>query len=185
VPLLADDLLPAWATPPVRTFLAVVDGLLDAVPGIVVMTATTLLSPDSPGFSSGVSGLDLLLDQPLGGGALLAVAESVGLPVIAAVFLEWVRSDERDARASDLLEDETSRAATAQPHHETSPDRRCRRRRRGHAGVPGRGRLRPVVGAGPASGRTLPSGRLDRRRRGRPCPVTPAGRANGPPPPMG
>jgi len=98
-----------------------VDGLLDAVPGIVVMTATTLLSPDYPGFSSGVSGLDLLLDQRLGGGALLAVAESVGLPVIAAVFLEWVRSDERDARASDLLEDETSRAATAQPHHETSP----------------------------------------------------------------
>ena len=68
----------------------------------------------------GVGGLDPLLDQRLGGGALLAVAESVGLPVIAAVFLEWVRSDERDARASDLLEDETSRAATAQPHHETS-----------------------------------------------------------------
>jgi putative copper resistance protein D len=120
VPLLADDLLPAWATPPVRTFLAFVDGLLDAVPGIVVMTATTLLSPGYPGFSSGVSGLDPLLDQRLGGGALLAVAESVGLPIIAAVFLEWVRSDERDARASDLLEDETSRAATAQPRPETS-----------------------------------------------------------------
>ena len=70
VPLLADDLLPAWATPPVRTFLAFVDGLLDAVPGMVVMTATTLLSPGYPGFSSGVSGLDPLLDQRLGGGAL-------------------------------------------------------------------------------------------------------------------
>jgi putative copper resistance protein D len=120
VPLLVEDLLPAWATPPVRTFLAFVDGLLDAVPGIVVMTATTLLSPGYPGFSSGVSGLDPLLDQKLGGGALIAVAESVGLPIIAAVFLEWVRSDERDARASDLLEDETSRAATAQPRPETS-----------------------------------------------------------------
>lgn len=111
VPLLADDLLPAWATAPVRTFLAFVDGLLDAVPGIVVMTSTTLLSPTYPGFSSPVSGLDPLLDQRIGGGTLLAVAESVGLPVIAAVFVEWVRSDERDARASDLLEDEARSSA--------------------------------------------------------------------------
>lgn len=111
VPLLADDLLPAWATAPVRTFLAFVDGLLDAVPGIVVMTSSTLLSPTYPGFSSPVSGLDPLLDQRIGGGTLLAVAESVGLPVIAAVFVEWVRSDERDARASDLLEDEARSAA--------------------------------------------------------------------------
>ena len=68
---------------------------------------------------SGVSGLDPLLGQKLGGGALLAVAESVGLRIIAAVFLDWVRSDERDARASDLLEDETSRAATTRPRPET------------------------------------------------------------------
>jgi putative copper resistance protein D len=105
VPLLAEDLLPAWATPPVRTFLAFVDGLLDAVPGIVVMTATTILSPGYPGFTSGVSGLDPLQDQRLGGGALLAVAESVGLPIIAAVFLDWIRSDERDAREADEADD--------------------------------------------------------------------------------
>lgn len=108
VPLLGDDLLPTWATPPVRTFLAFVDGLLDAVPGIVVMTATTILSPGYPGFTSGVSGLDPLEDQKLGGGALLAVAESVGLPIIAAVFLEWIRSDEADARAADLLADQAA-----------------------------------------------------------------------------
>lgn len=111
VPLLAEDLLPAWATAPVRAFLAFVDGLLDAVPGIVVMTSASLLSPTYPGFSSPVSGMDPLLDQRIGGGTLLAVAESVGLPVIAAVFVEWVRSDERDARASDLLEDQ-ARAGT-------------------------------------------------------------------------
>lgn len=113
VPLLAEDLLPAWATAPVRAFLAFVDGLLDAVPGIVVMTSSTLLSPTYPGFSSPVSGLDPLLDQRIGGGTLLAVAESVGLPVIAAVFVEWVRSDERDARVSDLMEDEARSTAAA------------------------------------------------------------------------
>jgi putative copper resistance protein D len=113
VPLLAEDLLPAWATAPVRTFLAFVDGLLDAVPGIVVMTAPTLLAPGYPGFSRAVSGLDPLLDQHLGGGALLAVAESVGLPVIAAVFLEWVRTDEREAREADRLADEAAGAGAA------------------------------------------------------------------------
>lgn len=101
LPLLVEELLPRWATPPVRAFLAFVDGLLDAIPGILVMTSSTLLAPHFPGFSSPVSGIDPALDQKLGGGALLAVAESVGLPVIGAVFMEWVRSDERDARAID------------------------------------------------------------------------------------
>lgn len=101
LPLLTDDLLPGWATPPVRTFLAFVDGLLDAVPGIIVMTSSTLLAPGFPGFASGVSGLSPALDQKYGGGALLAVAESIGIPVIAAVFVEWVRSDEREAREID------------------------------------------------------------------------------------
>jgi cytochrome c oxidase assembly factor CtaG len=114
LPLLTDDLLPRWATPPVRTLLAFLDGLLDAVPGIVVMTASTLLVPGYPGFSSGVSGLDPLLDQHLGGGALLATAESVGLPVIAAVFVEWMRSDEREAHEADRTADalEARRPAT-------------------------------------------------------------------------
>lgn len=121
LPLLADDLLPAWATPPVRTFLAFVDGLLDAVPGIVVMTADTILTPGYPGFSSHVSGLDPLLDQHLGGGSLIAVAESVGLPVIAAVFLDWVRSDERDARAADLLADRAGPAGAPGPADTPTP----------------------------------------------------------------
>lgn len=101
LPLLTEDLLPGWATPPVRTFLAFVDGLLDAVPGIIVMTSSTLLAPGFPGFASGVSGLSPAMDQKYGGGALLVVAESIGIPVIAAVFVEWVRSDEREAREID------------------------------------------------------------------------------------
>lgn len=101
LPLLVDELLPHWATPPVRAFLAFGDGLLDAIPGILVMTSSTLLTPHFPGFSTGVSGIDPALDQKLGGGALLAVAEAVGLPVIGAVFMEWVRSDEREAQVID------------------------------------------------------------------------------------
>ncbi|GAA2150761.1 putative copper resistance protein D [Humibacillus xanthopallidus] len=112
LPLLTEELLPRWATPPVRTFLAFIDGLLDAVPGIVVMTSSVLLVPSFPGFASGASGLTPLMDQRLGGGAMLAVAEAVGLPVIGAVFVEWIRSDERDAREVDArLDDEALTAA--------------------------------------------------------------------------
>jgi putative copper resistance protein D len=114
LPLLTDDLLPRWATPPVRTFLAFIDGLLDAIPGIVVMTSSVLLAPSFPGFASGASGLSPIMDQRIGGGAMLAVAEAVGLPVIGAVFVEWIRSDEREARAVDAqLDGETARVAVA------------------------------------------------------------------------
>ena len=131
LPLLTEDLLPPWATPPVRTFLAFVDGLLDAVPGIVVMTSSTLLAPGFPGFATGVSGLTPAMDQKYGGGALLAVAESIGIPVIAAVFVEWVRSDEREAREIDEQLDgarapgDTDRAAVR--HDAPEPDARSGR----------------------------------------------------------
>ena len=101
LPLMVDELLPRWATPGVRTLLAFVDGLLDAVPGIVLMTAGSVVARGYPGFAGRAGAPDPLLDTHLGGGALLAVAESVGLPIIGAVFVEWMRSDDREARAVD------------------------------------------------------------------------------------
>ncbi len=114
LPLMVEELLPSWATPGVRTLLAFVDGLADAIPGILVMTSSALLTPHFPGWTGiSVSGLDPALDQRLGGGALLVVAESVGLPVIGAVFMEWIRSDAREAEAFDAAQDAASAAASA------------------------------------------------------------------------
>lgn len=79
LPLLSEDLLPPWCGPGLKTLLAFADGLLDAIPGIVVMTT---------------------IDKWVGG-ALLAVAESVGIPMIFAVLTGWVRSDEREAAEID------------------------------------------------------------------------------------
>ncbi|MCU1538952.1 MAG: cytochrome c oxidase assembly protein [Humibacillus sp.] len=114
LPVVVDELLPSWATPGVRTLLAFVDGLADAIPGILVMTSSVLLAPRFPGWVGGHGGpaLDPALDQRLGGGAMLAVAEAVGLPVIAAVFVEWVRSDERDAQAVDAAHDDRAAASS-------------------------------------------------------------------------
>lgn len=79
LPLLSEDLLPVWCGPGLRTLLAFADGLFDAVPGVVVMTTVERFT----------------------GGALLAVAESVGVPMIFAVMATWVRSDEAEAKVVD------------------------------------------------------------------------------------
>jgi putative copper resistance protein D len=83
LPLLTEDLLPSWCGPGARTMFAFADGLVDAVPGIVVMTTV----------------------DKWAGGALLSVAEAVGVPMILAVFVIWVRSDAAEARAVDAILD--------------------------------------------------------------------------------
>jgi putative copper resistance protein D len=111
LPLLGDDLLPPWCTHPVRALVAFVDGLLDAIPGILVMTAPTLLAPGVAGFTDRTWGPGAALDQKLGGGAMIAIAELVGLPLLTAVFVAWVRADDADARQTDAFLD--ARAAQA------------------------------------------------------------------------
>jgi putative copper resistance protein D len=105
LPLLSQDLLPPWCTHPVRALVAFVDGLLDAIPGILVMTAPTLLAPGVTGFTNRTWGPGPALDQKLGGGAMIAVAEIVGLPLLTAVFIAWVRADDADARQTDAFLD--------------------------------------------------------------------------------
>lgn len=126
LPTLADDLLPEWATPPVRTFLAFLDGVADAFPGILVMTANSLLLPNFPGFSHAADalrgGLSHTLDQKFAGGALLAVAESIGVPMLAAVFIEWLRSDAAEARATDAELDRAELDRAESPSDTSEPD---------------------------------------------------------------
>ncbi len=122
LPLMVEELLPAWATPAIRTGLAFLDGLLDAIPGILVMTASTLLAPGFPGFVGRVGAPSPLLDQQLGGGALLAVAESIGLPVIGVVMLQWMRSDAVQAQEIDArLDAELAARPVAPPGSPVDP----------------------------------------------------------------
>ncbi len=115
LPLITEDLLPGWAGPGVRTFLSIVDGLLDAIPGILVMTSTRILAPGFPGFAAAAAplrdGLTQILDQKYTGGALLAIAEVIGIPLMGATFVDWVRSDEDQAREADARLDAQEGAA--------------------------------------------------------------------------
>lgn len=105
LPLLTEELLPEWAGPGVRTLLAGTDGLIDAVPGTVLMTRSHLLMPRFAGFAAPYAhtraGLSPVLDQRLTGGALLAVTEAIGIPLIVAVFVDWMRADAASAARID------------------------------------------------------------------------------------
>jgi len=132
LPLLGEDMLPEWCTHPVRAMFAFVDGLADAVPGILVMTAPGLLAARVPGFVHRTWGPTPLWDQKLGGGAMLGIAECVGLPFLGAVLVAWVRADDAEAKALDA-ELDRQRAAEA------------------GAAVPGSSRGGPASAAAPAT----------------------------------
>ena len=104
LPLLSTELLPAWCTHPVRAFLAFVDGLIDAVPGILVMTTPRLLTVGvgAAGLTHRTWGPAPMWDQRLGGAVMLAIAEMVGLPLLAAVMVAWMRADAAEARLVDV-----------------------------------------------------------------------------------
>ena len=103
LPLLSSELLPAWCTHPLRSLLAFVDGLIDAVPGILVMTTPQLLTVGvgAATLSRRPWGPAPMWDQRLGGGVMLAIAELVGLPLLGAVLVGWIRADDAEARLVD------------------------------------------------------------------------------------
>ena len=103
LPLLGDqEMLPVWCTPPIRVVIAFADGLLDALPGVVLMAWPRLLGPPVPAY---LAALDPLWQQQLGGGVMFALAELVGLPLLAAVVRRWVRSEDRVAKEVDAALD--------------------------------------------------------------------------------
>jgi cytochrome c oxidase assembly factor CtaG len=112
--LTRQEVLPTWCTHPVRAALVFFDGLLDSVPGIVVMTSGTLVA----GHWYTAHHLDWApsphYDQMLGGGLMITIAELVGLPFLIAVFIEWWRAERlRTAELDARLDQELAPAAAA------------------------------------------------------------------------
>ncbi|MFD8817062.1 cytochrome c oxidase assembly protein [Streptomyces sp. NPDC059627] len=102
VPVLTrEETLPAWCTHPVRAALVFLDGVIDAVPGIVVMTHGTLIAGawylhHHPSWAP-----DVQYDQQIGGGAMLSIAELVALPFLLALLFQWARAERAQTAALD------------------------------------------------------------------------------------
>lgn len=94
-PLLGEDLLPAWCTPPLRMLFAALDGLLDAIPGIALVAASSLIAggyfrDHAPSWSSSAHA-----DQQVAGTLAVAVAEVVAIPLLVVLFFQWARGELR------------------------------------------------------------------------------------------
>ena len=102
VPVLTrEETLPPWCTHPVRAALVFLDGIVDAVPGIVVMTHGTLIAGawylhHAPAWSP-----DVQQDQQVGGGAMISIAELVALPFLLAILVQWFRTERAETVALD------------------------------------------------------------------------------------
>ena len=125
LPLLGVEVLPVWCTQPVRMTFAAVDGLLDAIPGIAVMTSTSLVAH---GYYAGVDrgwGPSRSWDQAIAGGLMITVAEVVAVPFIAILFRAWIREDAFRAQVIDEALDvaEAKRHAVAPTDTEADVER--------------------------------------------------------------
>jgi putative copper resistance protein D len=93
LPLMGTELLPAWCTDPLRLLFAVLDGLLDALPGVVVMTTGTLLAGSYFTSRSPSWAPDPTWNEHVAGALMLALAEVVALPLILILFFRWAASE--------------------------------------------------------------------------------------------
>ncbi len=81
--LLSPDLVPGWITPGLRMVLALADGLVDEIPGIVVMVTA----------------------NQMWGGILWAMVQPVVVPMMALILLDWFRHDRNTAQSVDAALD--------------------------------------------------------------------------------
>jgi cytochrome c oxidase assembly factor CtaG len=124
LPLLGVEALPAWCTQPVRMTFAAIDGLLDAVPGIAVMTSSSLLAGGYYGRVSRSWGPTRSWDQTIGGGLMLTVAEVVAIPFVAILYRAWIREDATNAAAVDRELDLEEMRQDQAPYDEAQPANR-------------------------------------------------------------
>jgi cytochrome c oxidase assembly factor CtaG len=125
-PMLGDGALPAWCTHPVRVGLGLLDGLIDALPGLVVMLTGHLIAGGYYRFLGRTWGPSLHWDQTIGGGLMLTIAELVSLPFLGGQLLAWARADAAEAADTDKALDELASAQASAGGADAGPAGRTR-----------------------------------------------------------
>jgi cytochrome c oxidase assembly factor CtaG len=96
-PLLGVDAGTGITSYPVRAAIAFVDGLLDAIPGLALLGTSHVIAA---AHYQAVH-RTFARDQQVGGTAMVALSEFVGLPAMLVLLVQWMRSDARQARIVD------------------------------------------------------------------------------------
>ncbi len=100
-PILSPDPLPNRPSHPVRMLLLILTMPFHAFFGLAVMSSNQVLAGGWFGTLGRTWGASLLADQRTGGGIAMALGEPIALFAAAAIFVQWYRADERDARTQE------------------------------------------------------------------------------------
>jgi putative copper resistance protein D len=117
-PLIGVDPLPRRQSYPLRMIAAFLTLPFHAFMGVAIMSMTTLIAGDWYTAQDRAWGPSPLTDQHTAGGILWSSGDLVGLVVFTALFRQWVRASQREARREDrrldrLEAEEAARAARA------------------------------------------------------------------------
>jgi len=123
-PLLGVDEGTGRTSYPVRAVIAFLDGLLDALPGLAVLGTGHVIAA---GYYTRVArswGPSPVRAQQIGGTAMIALSELVGLPTLIVLLAAWVRSDARQASDIDAALDviDAAEQAARAPHDQPAQD---------------------------------------------------------------
>jgi putative copper resistance protein D len=100
-PLIGVDPVPGRLPHPMRLLLLFVTLPAHAWLGISIMSAKFVIAGDYYRALARPWGPSLLRDQDIGGGLLWAAGDLVGLLVVAALFVQWAKADDREAVRTD------------------------------------------------------------------------------------
>jgi putative membrane protein len=114
-PLIGVDPVPGRLPHLMRLLLLFVTLPAHAWLGISIMSSNTVLAGDYYRALGRPWGPSLLHDQSIGGGLLWAAGDLVGLVVVAALFVQWARADDREAVRVDRSLDRGARLAAQRP----------------------------------------------------------------------
>ncbi len=112
-PLLGVDEGTGRTSYPVRALIAFLDGLLDALPGLAVLGTGHVIAAGYYTHLHRTWGPTPAKAQQIGGTAMIALSELVGLPALLVLLLAWVRSDAGQARNIDAALDAVLAAESA------------------------------------------------------------------------
>jgi len=111
-PLVGLDPLPGRLPHPARFLLVFAALPMHAILGLSIMNMRELIAADHY-TRLGLGWVDPLADQQVGGGLLWASGDLVGLLMLAAVVVQWMRASDREAVRTDRQLDREQRARSA------------------------------------------------------------------------